>query len=60
MSYDESQDHQGVVSESMEFRVSKRKDDGEHRATDVTKEDREERRNLPVLANAYDDVEVLP
>jgi hypothetical protein len=44
----------------MKFRVSKRKDDGEHRATDVAKEDGEERRNLPVLANTYNDVEVLP
>jgi hypothetical protein len=43
----------------MKFRVSERKNYGEHRATDIAKENREKRRNSPVFANTYYDVEVL-
>lgn len=55
---DESENHQGVISQSVELGESEREDDRENGAANVSKEEWHERGDLPVLSSADDQVEV--
>jgi hypothetical protein len=54
----EPSNHHGFVSKSVELGISEAKNNGEHRARDVTEEEREEGGDIPVLAVTYNEIEI--
>ena len=58
MGEDEAEDVDGVVAEGPEFGVGETVDDEEDRGGDVADERAPEHGDVPVLAGAYDDIEV--
>ena len=58
MRQDKPGDHERVIPEGMELGVRKGEDNRQDRRTDVAQEDRPEARDIPVLAAAYDGIEV--
>lgn len=58
MSNDESSDHHWVVAERVKLGIGEGEDDGENRTANIAEEEGQERGNLPVLANANNQVEI--
>lgn len=54
----ESSNHHRLVTESVKFGIGKAEDNSEHGAREVTEEKRQECGNIPVVAAAYDDIEI--